>query len=49
MTFESHRVQDMSQLIEEVGEMMPGDEVTIELLRDGKKIEVTAELDVRWD
>lgn len=49
VTFESQRISDMSQLIERVSEMMPGDEVHIELLRDGKKIELTVELDLRWD
>lgn len=49
VTFESHRVHDMSQLIERVSEMMPGDEVMLDLLRDGKSVKLTAELDVRWD
>jgi serine protease Do len=49
VTFESHTIHDMSQLISEVSELMPGDEVTIELLRDGKPVKVIAELDVRWD
>ena len=49
VTFDSQRLTDMTQLIELVGELLPGDDVKIELLRDGKRIEVTVELDLRWD
>ncbi len=49
VTFDTHRLRDMSQLIQEVSELMPGDEVTIEFLRDGKPFEATVELDIRWD
>jgi len=49
VTFESHRVSDMAQLIKQVDEMMPGDEVEIELLRAGKIVKLTVELDLRWD
>ena len=49
VTFEAQRITDMAQLIEQVNEMMPGDEVKIELLRDGKRIELIVELDMQWD
>ena len=49
VTFDAHRISDMTQLIEHVGDKLPGDEVKIELLRDGQKVELTVELDVKWD
>ena len=49
VTFDAQRIADMAQLIERVGDKLPGDEVQIELLRDGKKVELTVELDVKWD
>jgi serine protease Do len=49
VTLDAKRITSMSQLIEQVGDKLPGDEVQIELLRDGKKIELTIELDLKWD
>jgi len=49
VTFAARRITTMEQLIEQVDEMLPGDEVRIELLRDGKRIELTVELDMKWD
>ncbi len=49
VTFDAHHITDMTQLIEHVGDKLPGDEVQIELLRDGQKVELTIELDVKWD
>lgn len=49
VTLDAKRITDMNQLIEQVGEKLPGDEVQIELLRNGKKIELTVELDLKWD
>ena len=49
MTIDAHRITAMSQLIERIAERQPGDEVKIELLRGGKKIELIVELDLRWD
>ncbi len=49
VTLDAKRITDMSQLIEQVGDKLPGDEVQVELLRDGKKIELTVELDLKWD
>lgn len=49
VTFEAQRITTMDELIEHVDEMLPGDEVRIELLRDGKIIELSVELDMKWD
>ncbi len=49
VTFDAQRISDMTQLIERVGDKLPGDEVHLELLRDGKKVELTVELDVKWE
>ena len=48
VTFDSQRITDMSQLIQHVGDKLPGDEVPIELLRAGRRVELTVELDVKW-
>ena len=48
VTFDSQRISDMTQLIERVGDKLPGDEVHLELLRNGTKVELTVELDVKW-
>ena len=49
VTFDAERVTDMNQLIEKVGDRMPGEEITLELIRDGKKVSLKVELDMRWD
>lgn len=49
VTLDAKRITDMNQLIEQVGEKLPGDEVEVELLRDGKNIKLTVELDLKWD
>lgn len=49
VTFDAQRVTDMTQLQEQVRKHLPGDEVRIELLRAGEKVEFTVELDVTWD
>lgn len=49
VTFDGKQVKDMNDLIEKVGDRVPGEEVVLELLRDGKKISLKVELDMRWD
>lgn len=49
VTLNAKRVTQMNELIERVGEHMPGDVVTLELLRMGERIELEVELDMRWD
>lgn len=49
VTFDAEQITDMNVLIEKVGDRVPGEEVVLELLRDGKKISLKVELDMRWD
>ncbi len=49
VTFDAQRVTDMTQLKDLVREQLPGDEVRVELLRAGQKVELMVELDVTWD
>jgi serine protease Do len=47
--FESKKVQSLDQLIDFVGEEMPGQTVVIDVLRDGKAQRFRVELGMRWD
>lgn len=49
VTFDGKPIKDMDQLIAIVGDRVPGEEVVLELLREGKKISLKVELDMRWD
>ncbi len=49
VTIDAKRIGAMQELVDRVGEKMPGDVVTLELLRKGSRIEIEVELDMRWD
>ncbi|MEW4530141.1 trypsin-like peptidase domain-containing protein [Maioricimonas sp. JC845] len=49
ITFQSRRVRSLEQLIERVGEELPGGRVTVGVIRDGESLEFRVRLGVRWD
>lgn len=48
ITFDGQRITSMQQLVTLVGTKLPGDEVTIELIRHGERMEIVVELDLKW-
>lgn len=49
VTFESRKVTTLARLTELVGEERPGEIVSMEILRDGKPMEMEVRLGMRWD
>jgi serine protease Do len=49
VTFNSRKVSDLTRLTELVGEENPGAMVSLEILRDGKPMEIKVRLGMRWD
>jgi serine protease Do len=49
MLFESREVKTLNQLIDLVGEQLPGRTVTVEILRNGQPMRIRVELGMRWD
>jgi serine protease Do len=49
VTFKSRKVPTLERLTELVGEENPGALVSLEILRDGKPMEITVRLGMRWD
>ncbi|MFG0332682.1 MAG: S1C family serine protease [Maioricimonas sp. JB049] len=49
ITFQARRVRSLDELIERVGEELPGARVRVGVIRDGESLEFQMRLGVRWD
>ena len=49
LTFQSKKVTSMQELVEMVGEELPGKSVKLGIIRDGETIDLQLRLGMRWD